>query len=188
MTITDVMTTDVVLVGPDAPRARPPCSCVSARSATCSSSRTIGSPAWSPTGTSRCGCSRTGSGPDAPIRSACTAEPVALTPDAEVQDAVALMREYAVRRVPVCEDDGRVLGIVTLGNLAISEDGRPPRSPTSPTRRRPRCEEPVGAAPATAHPTTHPGEDPSSWSTTSRPPHRPETRRATAATRPSGCR
>lgn len=62
-------------------------------------------------------------GPDTPVSRAVTAEPMALTPDAAMQDAVALMREFAVRRVPVCDDDGHVLGIVTLGDLAISEDG-----------------------------------------------------------------
>lgn len=123
MTITDVMTTDVVLVGPG---------CTAREAALLMRERAIGDvlvvedDRLTGVVTDRDLAVRLladGLGPDAPIRSACTAEPVALTPDAEVQDAVALMREYAVRRVPVCEDDGRVLGIVTLGDLAISEDG-----------------------------------------------------------------
>jgi CBS domain-containing protein len=44
-----------------------------------------------------------------------------LTPDAEVTEAVAMMRDTAVRRVPVVEDD-RPVGIVSIGDLAIEHD------------------------------------------------------------------
>jgi CBS domain-containing protein len=46
-----------------------------------------------------------------------------LGPDATLDEAVALLREAAVRRVPVVED-GRPVGIVTIGDLAIQQDGR----------------------------------------------------------------
>lgn len=44
-----------------------------------------------------------------------------LTPDSPVEDAVRIMRDQAVRRLPVVED-GRAVGIVSLGDLAIEHD------------------------------------------------------------------
>lgn len=37
--------------------------------------------------------------------------------------ALRLMRQHAVRRLPVCAEGGRPVGILTLGDLA--EDGAP---------------------------------------------------------------
>ena len=48
-------------------------------------------------------------------------QPVTLSPDADVSEAVNVMREKALRRLPVTED-GRPVGIVSLGDLAIEED------------------------------------------------------------------
>ena len=48
-------------------------------------------------------------------------EVVALTPDDPVDRAVDLMREHAVRRLPVVEQ-GRPVGIVSLGDLAAGRD------------------------------------------------------------------
>ena len=45
-----------------------------------------------------------------------------LTPDASVDDAIKLMRDHAVRRIPVVQDD-RPVGIVSLGDLAIGGSG-----------------------------------------------------------------
>jgi CBS domain-containing protein len=44
-----------------------------------------------------------------------------LTPDQNVEDAIALMREWDVRRVVVVQD-GRPAGILSLGDLAIERD------------------------------------------------------------------
>ena len=44
-----------------------------------------------------------------------------LTPDQSVDDALRLMREHDVRRIPVVQD-GRPAGIVSLGDLAIERD------------------------------------------------------------------
>jgi CBS domain-containing protein len=52
----------------------------------------------------------------------CSEVLVKLAPEDSVEKAGQLMREYALRRVPVC-DDGRAVGIVTLGDLAIERDG-----------------------------------------------------------------
>jgi CBS domain-containing protein len=51
----------------------------------------------------------------------CTRDIAAVAPDAEVDEAIRLMREKAVRRIPVIEGD-RPLGIVSLGDLAIARD------------------------------------------------------------------
>ena len=51
----------------------------------------------------------------------CTTELAAVAPDAEVDEAIRLMRERAIRRIPVVEGD-RPLGIVSLGDLAIARD------------------------------------------------------------------
>lgn len=51
----------------------------------------------------------------------CSGEVVTLEPDASVEDAARLMREKAVRRVPVVEGSTPV-GVVALGDLAVEED------------------------------------------------------------------
>ena len=55
------------------------------------------------------------------LRDVCSPELTMLLPDTEVDDAVRLMREKALRRLPVVED-GRPIGIVSLGDLAIARD------------------------------------------------------------------
>jgi CBS domain-containing protein len=44
-----------------------------------------------------------------------------LSPDSTVADAVDIMREAAVRRIPVLDGE-RPVGIVSIGDLAIRED------------------------------------------------------------------
>jgi len=51
----------------------------------------------------------------------CSEELVTVEVDASVEEAVLLMTRHAVRRVPVLEA-GLVLGIVSLGDLAIARD------------------------------------------------------------------
>jgi CBS domain-containing protein len=50
-----------------------------------------------------------------------TTSPVTLTVDQTVDDAIRVMREQDVRRIPVVQD-GRPAGIVSLGDLAIERD------------------------------------------------------------------
>ena len=45
----------------------------------------------------------------------------ALSPDSSVEDAVRIVREQNVRRIPVVQD-GRPAGIVSIGDLAIERD------------------------------------------------------------------
>ncbi|MFF3328102.1 CBS domain-containing protein [Streptomyces sp. NPDC002888] len=56
-----------------------------------------------------------------PAEAVCTPRPVVVGPDDAAETAVELMREHAVRRLPVVED-GRPVGIVSLGDLALARD------------------------------------------------------------------
>lgn len=55
------------------------------------------------------------------ISEVCSSDVKTLSPDQSVDDAIALMGDRALRRVPVVED-GRPVGIVSLGDLAIDRD------------------------------------------------------------------
>ncbi|GAA5217141.1 CBS domain-containing protein [Streptomyces thinghirensis] len=55
------------------------------------------------------------------VAGACSDDVVTVRSDDELNHAVELMREHAVRRVPVV-DDGRPVGIVSLGDLAMERD------------------------------------------------------------------
>jgi CBS domain-containing protein len=48
-------------------------------------------------------------------------ELTAVSPDDPVERAIQVMRDRAVRRVPVVED-GRPIGVVSIGDLAIDRD------------------------------------------------------------------
>jgi CBS domain-containing protein len=51
----------------------------------------------------------------------CSRELTTLSPSDAIGDAVTMMREKAIRRLPVV-DDGRPVGIVSLGDLAVERD------------------------------------------------------------------
>jgi CBS domain-containing protein len=51
----------------------------------------------------------------------CSKDVVTVTPDDTVEKTVELMRKRAVRRMPVVEN-GRPVGIVSLGDLAVERD------------------------------------------------------------------
>ncbi|MEU8245572.1 CBS domain-containing protein [Nonomuraea sp. NPDC048916] len=59
--------------------------------------------------------------PDTPVRDVCTPAVEAVGPDTTIDQAVRLMRSHAVRRLPVVED-GRAVGIVSLGDLAMESE------------------------------------------------------------------
>src|SRR3954470_2747708 len=50
-----------------------------------------------------------------------TRSPETLSPDDTVDDAVRIMRDKALRRIPVVED-ARPVGIVSIGDLAVEMD------------------------------------------------------------------
>jgi len=51
----------------------------------------------------------------------CSADVVTVSPDDSIDKAVGLMRERALRRLPVVEN-GRPVGIVSMGDLAQNRD------------------------------------------------------------------
>ncbi|MFC9925963.1 CBS domain-containing protein [Streptomyces sp. NPDC127190] len=51
----------------------------------------------------------------------CSGDLFTCAPEDPVEDAVRLMREHAVRRLPVLEDD-RLVGTLSLGDLALVRD------------------------------------------------------------------
>lgn len=80
-----------------------------------------------------------------------SAPPVTLTPADDLSDAVRLMKQYNIRRIPLVENE-RVVGIVTLDDLLLDEaapldelaeiveaqlgEGGPAESDRSPAQRR----------------------------------------------------
>jgi CBS domain-containing protein len=51
----------------------------------------------------------------------CSRKVVTLTPTSSIEDATILMRDHALRRLPVVED-GAPVGIVSIGDLAVERD------------------------------------------------------------------
>ena len=56
-----------------------------------------------------------------PVGDICTTELAALGPDDDVDQAARLVRDRAVRRIPVVQD-GIPVGIVSIGDLALERD------------------------------------------------------------------
>ena len=56
---------------------------------------------------------------DAPVSELCSTELSSLESSQSILEALALMRAKAVRRIPVVDDRGRPVGVVTLGDLAL---------------------------------------------------------------------
>jgi len=71
-----------------------------------------------------------GEGPDSPVGPLCSGDLVGVPADADVAQAEQLMREHAVRRLPVV-DDGQVVGIVSIGDLAVCADADSPLAAVS---------------------------------------------------------
>ena len=57
------------------------------------------------------------------LDSVCTKEVTSLSPDQSDDDAVRIMKEKSIRRLPVVEN-GKVVGIVSLGDLAVEKDAQ----------------------------------------------------------------
>lgn len=58
---------------------------------------------------------------DTPVSEVCSPAPLTITPDADTREATRMMRENAVRRLPVCEGE-QVVGVVSIGDLAQELD------------------------------------------------------------------
>jgi CBS domain-containing protein len=62
-----------------------------------------------------------GRGPDTAISELMTADPVTCVPEDEVEDLRQVMVQALVRRVPVVDEDGVLVGIVAQADLAREE-------------------------------------------------------------------
>ena len=82
----------------------------------------VRSPASSPTATSSCApWPRVATPSPHPSRDICTTGIQAIEPDASVDDALRMMREEDIRRLPVVKN-GRPVGIISLGDLAVERE------------------------------------------------------------------
>ena len=51
------------------------------------------------------------------VREVMTTEAACTAPDATVHDAMVLMTEHRIRHIPVVDEGGRVVGVVSIGDL-----------------------------------------------------------------------
>jgi CBS domain-containing protein len=63
-----------------------------------------------------------GRGGDARVSEAMSAEVAGVRPDDDLKTVRRLMEERQVRRVPVCDEQGRCLGIISQADLALDDD------------------------------------------------------------------
>ncbi|MGA2825118.1 MAG: CBS domain-containing protein [Streptosporangiaceae bacterium] len=59
--------------------------------------------------------------PSSPIGTVCTPHLVAVEADDDTAEALRVMQDNAVRRLPVM-DHGRIVGMVSIGDLAVEQD------------------------------------------------------------------
>src|SRR5216684_5458967 len=65
-----------------------------------------------------------GLGPEAPVRDVMSTEVKYCFEDDDIDDLAQNMASEQIRRLPVLNDEKRLVGIITLGDLATSRDGR----------------------------------------------------------------
>lgn len=66
-----------------------------------------------------------GKGPETPVSNAMTTEIFSVRPDDFVFEAIRLMGDKQVRRIPVVNDDGSLAGIIAMADIALEmEDER----------------------------------------------------------------
>ena len=58
--------------------------------------------------------------PNRPVRDIATRDVISVSPDTSTREAAELMSEHQVRRLPVVDGE-RLVGIVSLGDLAVKE-------------------------------------------------------------------
>ena len=57
----------------------------------------------------------------AKVTDICSDDVVTCSPEMSTADAAELRSEHQVRRIPVCDENGRLVGIVSIGDLAVKE-------------------------------------------------------------------
>jgi len=55
---------------------------------------------------------------DTPVGELASKDVVTIDPQQELQEAIRLMAEHQLRRLPVCEEDGRLVGILAQADVA----------------------------------------------------------------------
>lgn len=60
---------------------------------------------------------------ETPIGDISSKQVVTVAPQQTVDEAMRLMAEHQVRRLPVCDEDGRLVGIVAQADIARHESG-----------------------------------------------------------------
>ena len=63
-----------------------------------------------------------GLGSDTPVSQVMTPDPVCVSPDVDVEEAVEIMQEEQIRRLYVTNDDDQLIGVVALADIALAED------------------------------------------------------------------
>ncbi|MBO0869198.1 MAG: CBS domain-containing protein [Micromonosporaceae bacterium] len=58
---------------------------------------------------------------DTPVGTVCSGDPITVTPEDDVRRAITLMRQYAIRRLPVV-DGGGLVGVISLSDAALDRD------------------------------------------------------------------
>jgi CBS domain-containing protein len=74
-----------------------------------------------------------GLGPEASVRDVMSAEVKYCFESDEIGDLAQNMADEQIRRLPVLNDKNRLVGIVSLGDLAASRDGRSTKIPDKPS-------------------------------------------------------
>jgi CBS domain-containing protein len=57
------------------------------------------------------------------VQTLMTADPACCSPESDLQEIERIMAERQVRRVPITDEDGCCVGIVSQADLALAEDG-----------------------------------------------------------------
>lgn len=71
-----------------------------------------------------------GAGPEQPVGPLCSSKLIGVDASADISEAERLMRENAVRRLPVI-DAGQIVGVISLGDIAAASDDDSPLAAVS---------------------------------------------------------
>ena len=61
---------------------------------------------------------------DTTIGDVCSGATATASPDEDTAQAARVMRDHAIRRLPVVDGGGKVLGVVSIGDVAVERDER----------------------------------------------------------------
>lgn len=59
-----------------------------------------------------------------PVREVASTDVVTVAPEQDLDEALSLMAQHQVRRIPVVEQDGRLVGVVAQADVALQADER----------------------------------------------------------------